>query len=176
VQSLPGVSMSKVEQQRLRRIKGNVRARATKLRERQRELKKKAKQYKAEGDYNAAAAEYEKALDETRQLEQLEDDEAAEYEFEEEEIEGELEDTRVQQKARASLESSAVKKFHADMDELPMELVDDPPPPPPVAGPPVVIPTAGRAVHYQYLLLEPGARRTVPVHARHAPQARRKRR
>jgi hypothetical protein len=176
VQSLPGVSMSKVEQQRLRRIKGNVRARATKLRERQRELKKKAKQYKAEGDYNAAAAEYEKALDETRQLEQLEDDEAAEYEFEEEEIEGELEDTRVQQKARASLESSAVKKFHADMDELPMVLVDDPPPPPPVAGPPVVIPTAGRAVHYQYLLLEPGARRTVPVHARHAPQARRKRR
>jgi hypothetical protein len=155
--------MSKLEQQRLRRIKGNVRARATKTRERQRQLKKKAKEYKDAGKYDEAAAEYEKALDETRQLEALEDDEAADYAFEEEEIEGDLAETRDQQQARESLESGSVKKIISYVDELDVVLVDDPPP---LAGAPVVVPRAGRAVHYQYLLLESGARRTVPVDAR----------
>ena len=175
--ALPGVqSISKVEQQRLRRIKGGVRARAGKVRERQRALKTKAKEYKDAGDYDAAAAEYEKALDETRQLKQLEDSpEGAEYEFEEDELEGELVETREQQKARADLESSTSKKIYSYVDELDPVLVDEPEPPPPPAGAPIVVPTAGRPVHYQYLLLEPGARRTVPVHARHASQARRKR-
>ncbi len=170
-------TLSKVEQQRLRRIKGNVRARAGKLRQRQRVLKTKAKEYKDAGDYDAAAEAYEQAIEETKQLEKLEeDDAAADYAFEEEELEGELLDTRQQQKARADLESSAPRKIYTYVDDIDLVLVPDPELEAPRGGAPILVPTAGSPVRYQYLLLEPGARRTVPVHARHASQARRKRR
>ena len=152
-----------MERQRLRRIKSKARARSGKKKAKQRDRKKKAKKLKEEGRYEEAAAEYEKALEETRELKQLEDEESAEYDFEEDEIQSEIKDTRSKSEARSRLEQR--KKFIADEDEYPNVLVPEPEPSGPV-GPPIVVPTAGVPVRYQFLLLEPGARRSVPVDAR----------
>lgn len=65
-----------------RRIKARVRARASDKKVSFEGRKHKAKQLKDEGQYEAAAAEYREAIEESKELDQLEDEESVEYDYE----------------------------------------------------------------------------------------------
>lgn len=169
LQSTPGVA---------RRIKAQVRARSQKQRRRFSGRKKKAKELQEAGRYDEAEEEYEKALAEAKDLDRLEDDESRSYDFEADEIEGELKNTRSQKKSRKSLEKaeydmlSGGYRLFAGTDDPPA-LAPEPLPPPIV---PIVIPTAGETVKYQFSLLEPGASRSIEFDARHRIERRRRQR
>lgn len=169
LQATPGV---------VRRIKAQVRARSHKERRRFSGRKKKAKDLQEAGRYDEAEEEYEKALEEAKNLDRLEDDESRSYDFEADEIQGELETTRSQKKSRKSLEKaeydmlSGGYRLFAGTDEPPVQAPQ--PLPPPIV--PIVIPTAGATVKYEFSLLEPGASRRIEFDARHRTERRRRRR
>ncbi len=74
-----------------RRIRARLRARSTRTKAEFKRKKRKARAYKDAGEYEAAAAEYRQALETSRELDRLEDEESVEYDFAADEIEGELE-------------------------------------------------------------------------------------
>lgn len=73
-----------------RRIRAQARARSGKKKVSFERRKRKAKQYKDEGNYEAAAEEYRAAIEESRDLDALEDEESVEYEFEADQLADEL--------------------------------------------------------------------------------------
>lgn len=178
-----------------RRIRARARARASKQKVELEGRKTRAKALKDEGQYEAAAAEYREAIEQSKDLDRLEDEESVEYDYEAEALMDELHEVE----ARASKdEGDAVSEAVADVADESAEndlvsasaaglwralgIGDDEPMPPSAGaiaiapasqapgpwgqGPLVEIPEAGRAVLYQHLLLEAGERRTVPVQAR----------
>ncbi|MGH1343760.1 MAG: hypothetical protein ACRBN8_19545 [Nannocystales bacterium] len=161
----------------VRRIKAQVRARSQKERRRFRSRKKKAKNLQEAGRYDEAEEEYEKALEEAKDLDRLEDDESRSYDFEAEEIEDELETTRSQKKSRESLEQAEYDmlsdgyRLFAGTDAPAVETRE--PLPAPIV--PIVIPDAGATVRYEFSLLEPGASRRIEFDARHRIERRRRR-
>jgi len=162
----------------VRRIKAQVRARSEKERKSFRRRKKKAKNLQEAGRYDEAEQEYEKALEEAKDLDRLEDDESRSYDFAAAEIEEELETTRSQKKSRKSLEKaeydmlSGGYRLFAGTDDPAVR----PPPPLPLPIVPIVIPTAETTVRYEFSLLEPGASRSIEFDARHRTERRRRRR
>lgn len=161
-----------------RRIKAQVRARSHKERKRFSSRKKKAKKLQEAGRYDEAEQEYEKALEEAKNLDRLEDDESRSYDFQADEIAGELETTRSQKKSRKSLEQAEYNmlsggyRLFAGTDEPPVRTPAALPPP----IVPIVIPTAGATVRYEFSLLESGASRRIEFDARHRTERRRRRR
>ncbi len=160
-----------------RRIKAQVRARSQKERSRFRSRKKKAKNLQEAGRYDEAEEEYEKALEEAKDLDRLEDDESRSYDFEADEIEGELETTRRQKQSRKSLEKAEYDMLSGGYQlfagtEEPAGRTRQPLPAPIV---PIVIPIAGATVRYEFSLLEPGASRSIEFDARHRIERRRRR-
>lgn len=160
-----------------RRIKAQVRARADKKRRRYRDRKKKAKNLQEEGRYDEAEQEYEKALEDAKDLDRLEDEESQSYAFEADEIESELKNTRKQKASRKALE-----KAEYDMLSGGYHLfagADEPPERPPEVLPdpvvPIVVPVAGQTVKHEFPLLEPGAARRIEFDARHPFERRRRR-
>ncbi|MBV1858631.1 MAG: hypothetical protein KUG77_09495 [Nannocystaceae bacterium] len=161
----------------VRRIKAQVRARSEKERNRFRIRKKKAKSLQEAGRYDEAEEEYEKALEEAKDLDRLEDDESRSYDYEAEEIEGELETTRSQKESRKSLEQaeydmlSGGYQLFAGTTDAPVQTRQ--PLPRPIV--PIVVPTAGATVSHEFSLLEPGASRRIEFDARHRIERRRRR-
>ncbi len=151
-----------------RRIRAQVRARSAKRRARQQKYKKKAKSLKNEGRYEEAEASFKQALEETEELERLEDDESTEYEFEADEIDAELQELRQEAAAREQLESNEQTDAaeHAPFDYLVLDPQLPPSQPNPPALAPVAMPRGGTNVRYQHLLLAPGAVRQVRIKAR----------
>lgn len=96
-----------------RRIKDQARARATTLRIEARGRKDKAKKLRASGDYKAAEQEYRRAIEQSKQLDKLEQDESRTYEFEAADLEAELEATKSESAARERLESVNQQKLFA---------------------------------------------------------------
>lgn len=160
----------------VRRIKAQVRARAAKQRNRFRDRKKKAKDLQESGRYEEAEEEYEKALEDAKKLDRLEDEESRSYDFEADEIEGELETTREQKASRDALEQaeydmlSGGYPLFAGPDDEP-DVAPAPLPPPVV---PIVIPRAGQMVRHEFPLLEPGAQRRIRFDARRSTERRRR--
>lgn len=177
-----------------RRIRARARARSSGKKASFEGRKRKAKKLKSEGHYEAAAAEYREAIEESRELRQLEDEENVEYQFEADALEEELAD--VEARTGASEPSEAVQDVvdeddgekdlvsalagelwavvvgdegvdgDADADESGMPAVTGEPPAPWGAGVLVVVPEVGEVVLYQHLLLEAGEQRSVRVDAR----------
>lgn len=73
-----------------RRIRARARARSSGKKMELEVRKQKAKQLKDEGQYPAAAEEYRQAIEESKELDRLEDEESVEYDFEAEALMGEL--------------------------------------------------------------------------------------
>lgn len=88
-----------------RRIRARARARAGGKKVQLEGRKQKAKQLKDEGQYEAAAAEYREAIEESKELDRLEDEESVEYDFEAEALMGELRE--VEAKSAANDEAAA---------------------------------------------------------------------
>lgn len=146
-----------------RRIRAQVRARADDTRQRQRHHKQRAQELKSAGSYGEAMAEYQKALDETAQLRRFEDEEGQQYTYELDELEGELEATKREAAALEEITHSSKLWSGRGFGRAGTEV---PPPPPISVVAPVAIPAAGETVLHQFVLLEPGAERTVPIRAR----------
>ncbi len=150
----------------VRRIRAQARARADKLRTKQRKAKKDAREHRAFGRYKEAEREYRNAVDASQQLDKLEDEESRTYDFEADELEGELEEVQQESANRDRLAGAAPDE---GKDECGLFGGEGPTPdvaPWLDAGPIVLIPTAGEAVYYQHLLLEPGARRVIRIDAK----------
>ncbi len=96
-----------------RRVKEQARARATGLRLEARGRKEKAKKLRASGDYKAAEQEYRRAIEQSKQLDKLEQDESRTYEFEAADLEAELEATKTESAARERLESANQQRLFA---------------------------------------------------------------
>ena len=156
--------------QKARRIRAQAKARASDTRARQRAHKERAKAFQAAGEYGAAAAEYQQALDETQQLRNLDADESVQYDFETESLAADLEAVEQEASVREQLEQAQL------WDGGPFAAVHKSRPLPRLhAIAPIVVPETGETVRYQFVLLEPGAARSVPIRARrHSPRRRRK--
>jgi hypothetical protein len=87
-----------------RRIKARVRARSGGKKRELEGRKQKAKQLKEEGQYEAAAAEYRQAIEESKELDRLEDEESVEYDFEADALMDELKS--VEARSEGSSESN----------------------------------------------------------------------
>jgi hypothetical protein len=177
-----------------RRIRARARARAGGKKVELEDRKQKAKQLKDEGQYEAAAAEYRQAIEESKELDRLEDEESVEYDFEAEALMGELREVEARRAAddgAANVENAVadvadeagekdlvsgwpglwralVRRGDAG-DAAPLGAANtdvDADAGPWSSGPLVVVPEIGEVVRYQHLLLEAGERRTVPVDAR----------
>jgi hypothetical protein len=98
-----------------RRIKARVRARASDKKVQLEGRKEKAKQLKAEGQYEAAAAEYRQAIEESQALDRLEDEESVEYDFEAEALMGELREVEARQATRGEARAPSVADAVADV-------------------------------------------------------------
>ncbi len=155
-----------------RRIRAQARARATDHKTKQRAAQERARTLRDQGDYDAAATEYEQALEATEQLYQLDEDESASNAHVAAELEGELEAVQAAKVQRQELESAAKNQlwsggpFGGGFTPTPTAA----PPLTPAAS--VPLPTAGEAVRYELLLLEPGAERSVHLLARRRRDAR----
>lgn len=160
-----------------RRIRARLRARSGKKQVEFERRKRKAKKLKDEGRYDEAAAEYRQAIEDSRDLEVLEDEESVEYDYEAEELAEEL-------RSVEEASDSAIRKIIADDGEF--DLVSgswvlmvaedeaggqtEPELEPGRAwswtqGPLVRVPAVGSTVRYQHLLLEAGERRTMKIDA-----------
>ncbi|MEM7157454.1 MAG: tetratricopeptide repeat protein [Myxococcota bacterium] len=73
-----------------RRVRAQARARSGKKQAAYAKTKKRAKAYKNAGDYEKAAEAYREALDTSRELDALQDEESVEYAFEAEQLQDEL--------------------------------------------------------------------------------------
>ncbi|MCX4244503.1 hypothetical protein [Paraliomyxa miuraensis] len=176
-----------------RRIRARARARSSDKKASFEGRKQKAKKLKAEGNYEAAAAEYREALEESKELRRLEDEESVEYDFEAEALEDELADIEARTSNDAPEPSEAVEDVVDEAGEKDLVsamvggvwaavLGDEDGGEPddgavaavstgPVAAPwgigvLVVVPEVGEAVLYQHLLLEAGEQRSIRVDAR----------
>lgn len=178
-----------------RRIKARVRARASDKKVSFEGRKQKAKQLKDEGQYEAAAAEYREAIEESKELDRLEDEESVEYDYEAKALMDELQEVEARREdsdegASHDEASDSVQDAAEDesgekdlvsgglaglwrtlvTDEAQDDAVVIPSPEleagPWGFGPLVEVPEIGDVVRYQHLLLEAGERRTVPVNAR----------
>jgi hypothetical protein len=138
------------------------------MRREQRRAKRKAKALRDAGDYAAAQAEYESALQSTRQLDRLEAEESVLYDFEADAIEGELREVQREAAARASLESSSQPTV--DDGEYDLLTASSRSPSIDDLGSPVqhgpIVPLTGAIVRYQMLLLAPDDARAIPIRAR----------
>jgi hypothetical protein len=168
----------------LRRIKDQARARGAKKRIEQDFRKRKAKELRSKGDYAAAEAEYRSVIEENRRQGNLEQEESAAADFEAEELEKELESTKTEAAARASMDAQTSTKLVPDIFDEPGEhgfgaawhrtstALDVPDPPSsttaaPNYGPRVLMPgTGGDLVVYAFDLWAPGARKSLVVDAR----------
>ncbi len=156
-----------------RRIRAQARARATDHKTKQRAAQERARVLRDQGEYDAAAAEYEQALEATEQLYQLDEDESASNAHVAAELEGELEAVQAAKAQRQELESAAKTKlwsggpFGGGFTPAPAAAA---PPLAPAAS--IPLPNAGEAVRYELLLLEPGAERSVHLVARRRRDAR----
>lgn len=182
-----------------RRIRARARARAGGKKVQYERRKQKAKQYKAEGNYEAAAAEYRQAIEDGRDLDALEDEESVEYEFEAGELADELSEVEaaadddggepaneadsggggggdaalsdlLPSDGEFDLLSAAFGHWISDEDEDPGHgLVESLG----MAGAVLRVPRVGEAVRYQVLLLEAGEARELPIDARRRLRVRR---
>lgn len=90
-----------------RRIKARVRARSGGKKRELEGRKQKAKQLKDEGQYEAAAAEYRQAIEESKELDRLEDEESVEYDFEAEALMDELKTVEARSESSDAAEDAA---------------------------------------------------------------------
>ncbi len=157
------------EEQLERRIRAQARARAGKLRADQRQHKVKAQALKDAGRYEEAADEYEQAAAATQTLRQLDEDESYEYQFEAEELEADMKANAAAAEARDMLEVQSQLWSGGVFASAARR-----PAPPLSATAPIVLPQVGERIRYQFLLLEPGAARSVPIDARKRRSFRRR--
>ncbi len=171
----------------LRRVKDQARARAGGLRTQNFKRKARAKQLRAAGDYAAAEHELERAIQENRSLDKLEQDESQVYDFEAEELAAELEATKTESAARAQLEHSSVQKLWSGASSLVVPgdehglggpepsiatdaFVDHAEPAPEVPanfGPRVLLPTrGGDTIRYTFDLWGPDTQHVLRVRSR----------
>jgi len=171
----------------LRRIKDQARARGAKKRVEQDVRKRKAKELRSKGDYQAAEAEYRSVIEENKKLGNLEQDESAAMDFETEALEKELESTKTEAAARASMDAQTSTKFAPSFDEpgehglgaawlttsAALDIPDSPdtpavvPNPAPNQGPRVLMPqNGGGRVGYSFDLWAPNSRHSLVVDAR----------
>ncbi|MEM9461415.1 MAG: hypothetical protein AAGF11_45040 [Myxococcota bacterium] len=158
-----------------RRIRARLRARSGKKKAEFERRKRKAKMLKDEGRYDEAAAEYRQAIEDSRDLEVLEDEESVEYDYEAEELTEELRSFE-----RAS--DRSIRKIIADDGEFDLvsgswvRVASDDGAREPTQGEPerawswthgplVRVPAVGSTVRYQHLLLEAGEQRTMKIDA-----------
>ena len=167
-----------------RRVKDQARARGQKQRIQLDARKRKAKELWKKGDYKAAEVEYREVIEKNRRLENLEQDESATVDFENEALEGELESTKTEAAARASMDAQTSSKWMWSADDdaeyglgaawvTASATLDVPDPatttgaPPPNHGPRVLMPTrGGDLVLYAFDLWAPGSRHTLVVAAK----------
>ncbi len=161
-----------------RRIRARLRARSGKKKAQYDRRKRKAKSLKDEGRYDEAAAEYRRAIEDSRDLDALEDEESVEYEYEAAELAGELE--AVEEASGGQSEVSKLVTEDAELDLVGglfvvLRASEDPPDDDTLAAPddgPLdtaalpSVPKVGVGVQYQQLLLEAGEQRTVRIDAR----------
>ncbi len=162
-----------------RRIRAQARARASKKRVRFKSRKKKAKELQDAGRYDEAEAEYERAIDEAKDLDRLEDSESKSYEFEAEALAADLEETQAQSTNRDALETGSRSSDEAENSlfepgftfgffappgpEVGSEARPEVGLPPPLV--PIVVPLAGHVVQHEFLLLEADAQRSLEFDA-----------
>lgn len=165
-----------------RRIKDQARARGQKQVLENATRKKKAKELRAKGDYAAAEAEYKQVIEENRKLENLEQEESATIDFENDELEAELESTKTEAAARSAIDAQSSTKFAPSFDaedgELglgaawittasALDVARTPTPSPANDGPRVLMPTrGGDTVVYAFDLWAPGSRHALVVEAK----------
>jgi hypothetical protein len=116
VQKAPAPASSAIE----RRIRARARARSGGKKMQLEGRKQKAKKLKDEGNYEAAAAEYREAIEESKQLDQLEDEESVEYDFAAEELMGELQEVEARSEA-----NSDDAKSEANVEGAVEDVVDE---------------------------------------------------
>lgn len=143
-----------------RRIRARASARATGKRKNQFKTKQRARRLRKAGKLDEAKAEYKSARKEAQELQQLENAESTEYEFEQDEITGELEDLELELQVAESLKSSASEANFLVLAKLQRT------PPPSFVLTPLAFPRAGVPVRYQLLLTAPNAPRHVQIDAR----------
>ncbi len=88
----------------VRRVRDQAKARSGKKVAEQRDRREKAKRLRSEGKFDAAKQEYREALKVTKELKKLEQDESTVYDFDEDAIEGELEEVEAESKAAESMQ------------------------------------------------------------------------
>ncbi len=157
------------EEKMERRIRAQARARAGKMREDQRKQKVKAQALKNEGRYAEAAEQYQQALETTQVLRNLDEDESYDYQFEADQLEAEMEANEAAADAREMLEVQS-KLWSGGV----FAATERRPAPPLGAIAPIVLPQVGETIRYQFVLLEPGAARSVPIDARKRRSLRRR--
>jgi len=157
-----------------RRIRAQARARAADHKAKQRAAQERARALRDQGDYDAAAAEYAQAIQESEYLYQFDEAESASNAYSAAELEGELEAVQAAKAQRQELESSAQMKLWSGGPFGGGHFVPRPPPSAPPVAPTAIVPlpAAGEAVRYELLLLEPGAERSVHLLARRHRGAR----
>ncbi len=169
-----------------RRIRARARARSSSKKATYVQRKRKAKKLKHEGRYKEAASEYRKAIQESRDLDRLENPESVEYDYEAEELADELRQVEAQSEPEPAAESDEpaeqISRFVPPDGEYdlvgsglhivgPQALFIDTAPPSRVRliGPVIIVPRIGQAVRYEHLLLDAGESRVVQLDARRAP-------
>lgn len=88
----------------VRRVREQAKARSGKKVAEQRDRREKAKRLRSEGKYDEAKQEYREALKVTKELKKLEQDESTAYDFDEDALEGELEEVEAESAAAASMQ------------------------------------------------------------------------
>lgn len=83
-----------------RRIKARARARSSDKKVSFEGRKQKAKQLKDEGQYEAAAAEYREAIEDSKELDRLEDEESVEYDYEAKALMDELQEVEARSESQ----------------------------------------------------------------------------
>ena len=154
---------------RARRIRAQAKARSGQAQQEQRQFKEKAQALKSEGRYEEAAEEYQKALDATAALRNLDEEESQDYEFEADQLQMEMESNQAEAEAREQLEYQSKLWSGGGFASTQRR-----PAPPLSAIAPIVLPEVGETVRYQFVLLEPGATRAVPIDARKRRSPRRR--
>jgi hypothetical protein len=110
-----------------RRIRARARARAGGKKAQLEGRKQKAKKLKDEGQYEAAAAEYRQAIEESKELDRLEDEESVEYDFAADALMGELQEVEARSAAKDadSNEGAETSKSNAEVESKVADVVDE---------------------------------------------------
>jgi hypothetical protein len=167
----------------VRRVREQAKARSGKKVAEQRDRRDKAKRLRSEGKYEEAKQEYREALKVTKELKKLEQDESTAYDFDEDALEGELEEVETESKNAASMQKLVDPSWLSIGEPaehgfaalaLGREAVAMPPPseiievPPLDDGPRVLMPstTGGDTIVYGFELWAEGTRHALVVRAR----------